>query len=505
MSLILDKINNLIGDAGKIALKNGNISLTEKSLNLFFICDLNIEQDLKDQIIRAIKESIPTSFNAVNVDFEKIIAQKQFVLSEVSKYLSNSHKAIAELISFRADSFEKNGYNVTIKFYVAKSACDYVKANGICQEVEDYLKNCFVDNFICTMQEIEDEEADDEDLKYVPTENDLYQRKKRTFKVDDVTRLFDNDDTNTCVYIADTKNYIGDCYVGGVITRIEERETKTGKPFFILEINDRTGTLSGTLFPTKANYLKVKKLDVNSEIIAHGEFQQRGEYINFTFRSINLCIFPKNFVPQERAHRPCPKEYILIKPKPLEIEEQDNFLEVKTVPECFIGRTFVVFDLETTGKELDDKITEIGAVKLIDGVATEYFSTLVNPEKHIPQEVVDITGITDDMVKDAPKFSEVCADFYKFCYGSTLVAHNIDFDSRFIKKQGEEIDFYFDNPLMDTLALARENIFGVSNYKLNTLCDKFGIKFRHHRAYSDAWATSELFVEIIRIRKSLPF
>ena len=58
---------------------------------------------------------------------------------------------------------------------------------------------------------------------------------------------------------------------------------------------------------------------------------------------------------------------------------------------------------------------------------------------------------------------------------------------------------------MDTLALARENIFGVSNYKLNTLCDKFGIKFRHHRAYSDAWATSELFVEIIRIRKSLPF
>ena len=142
---------------------------------------------------------------------------------------------------------------------------------------------------------------------------------------------------------------------------------------------------------------------------------------------------------------------------------------------------------------------------MIDGVATEYFSTLVNPEKHLPQEVVDLTGITDDMVKDAPKFSEVCGDFYKFCYGSTLVAHNIEFDSRYIKKESEAIDFYFDNPQMDTLALARENIFDVSNHKLNTLCDKFGITFRHHRAYADAWATSELFVEIIRIRKSLPF
>ena len=99
----------------------------------------------------------------------------------------------------------------------------------------------------------------------------------------------------------------------------------------------------------------------------------------------------------------------------------------------------------------------------------------------------------------------MCADFYKFCYGATLIGHNVEFDIRFVRNQSKPLDYIFDNPLMDTLAIAREVVYGVANYKLNTLCEKFGIKFRHHRAYSDAFATAELFIELIRIRKSLPF
>lgn len=504
MSNILEKINNSLHESGKIALKCGEISLSQKSLNLIFLTDFNLSEEQEQTVFKFIKSEIPSTFLSVNLTFEKVVSDKDSVFNAIKKYLEGVHKAIVDLVNFDKSKYVCENYTAKIDLYFTKSAYEYVVANSIAAEIEEHLKRTFVDDFIVSPVSLNEDDVI-EDFSYRPTENDLYRREKRTFKVDDVTRLFDNDPENTCVYISDTKNYIGDAYVGGIINRIDERETKTGKPFFIIEISDRTGSLTGTVFPTKANLPKVKKLAVNSEIIARGDFQKRGDYVNFTFRSINLCVFPKNFVPQERNHRPCPKEYSLIFPKPLEVEEQDNFLEVKTIPECFIGRTFVVFDLETTGKEADDKITEIGAVKMIDGVATEYFSTLVNPEKHIPQEVVDITGITDEMVKDAPKFNEVCGDFYKFCFGATLVAHNIDFDSRYIKKQGEAIDFYFDNPLMDTLALARENIFGVSNYKLNTLCDKFGIVFRHHRAYSDAWATSELFVEIIRIRKSLPF
>ncbi|MBO7368882.1 MAG: 3'-5' exonuclease, partial [Clostridia bacterium] len=214
---------------------------------------------------------------------------------------------------------------------------------------------------------------------------------------------------------------------------------------------------------------------------------------------------PENFVPVEREKRKVANNYSFVSPKPVELEEQDNFLIDKSAPECFKGRTFVVFDLETTGTDFDDKITEIGAVKIVDGKFTERFTTLINPGKHIPKDVAELTGIDDDTVKDALSYEKVCADFYKFCYGATLIGHNVEFDIRFVRNQSKPLDYIFDNPLMDTLAIAREVVYGVANYKLNTLCEKFGIKFRHHRAYSDAFATAELFIELIRIRKSLPF
>lgn len=512
MSVILDKINNLAVQNGKIALSHGEIYKAEKSLKLYFLCDFNMTNELSEMIRSLVKAEVPTSVETVEVNFEKIIADKNFVVESIRRYLSSSHKAIVDSIDYEKISVNKVGYMVTVLIPVGDMVREYISSKNIADEIEAELNNSFVEDFKVNVVGSGGNEVDNgADLTKGSRAAAIYHRERRTFEVDEVAKLFNDDSEKTCTYISDTKNFIGTAYVAGVITRIEERMTKAvdentpGKPYFIIEINDRTASLTGRLFSTKTNLPKIQKLAVGSEIIARGDFAKRGDYVNFTYRSVNLCVFPKNFVPKEREKRPCPSEYSLIFPKPLEVDFQDNFLEVKTIPECFIGRTFVIFDLETTGIDFNDKITEIGAVKMIDGVVTEYFSTLVNPGIPIPKEVVDLTGITDDMVKDAPDFDEVCPDFYKFCYGATLVAHNIDFDSRFIKKQGEEVDFHFDNPLMDTLALARENIFGVSNYKLNTLCDKFGIVFRHHRAYSDAYATSQLFIEIIRIRGSLPF
>lgn len=505
MSEILNEINQLKNLGGKICLKNGQISTFEKSLHLNLFADFIPDDRTVEDIESFILSKLPKSFKSVKCSVKKIVSEKRFVLDAVKEYLLVSHKAIASLIDGTRSVFSKDGYNASVKLYVETSAYEYMVKKSIGAELTEYLNDSFVEDFTVSIEDVGADSLAIDNSTESKIENPVYRRERRFFKVDEVQKLFDDDTTDKCVYIADTKDFLGEIYVGGVINKIEERETKTGKPFFLIEITDRTGVLTGTLFPTKAQLPKVKKLAPGSEIIARGEFAIRGEFRNFTYRSVNLCVFPQNFVPKERAHRPCPADYTVVFPQKLVIETQDNFLENKTIPSCFIDRTFVVFDLETTGVDPDDKITEIGAVKMVDGVAVEYFSTLVNPERPIPAEVVGITGIDDEMVKDAPVFEDVCGDFYKFCYGATLVAHNIDFDSRFIKKQGQAIDYYFDNPLMDTLALARETLHGMKNYKLNTLCDKFGIKFRHHRAYSDALATSELFVEIIRQRGSLPF
>ena len=81
-----------------------------------------------------------------------------------------------------------------------------------------------------------------------------------------------------------------------------------------------------------------------------------------------------------------------------------------------------------------------------------------------------------------------------------LVAHNADFDTKFVKYYAKNLNYTIDNEIMDTLLIARERVFGISNYKLNTLADHFGVKFHHHRALSDAFATAEIFIELMKIK-----
>ena len=188
---------------------------------------------------------------------------------------------------------------------------------------------------------------------------------------------------------------------------------------------------------------------------------------------------------------------------------QLNLFEQGALPDDLVRNTFVVFDLETTGLNTSpasgrmDAITEIGAVKIIGGEIREQFSTLVNPERKLEADVVKLTGITDDMVKDAPKIAEVIPDFYKFCDGCLLVAHNAPFDSKFIRYYGEAEGYMFEQKVYDTVSIAQSFLY-LNNYKLNTLADHYGVVFRHHRASDDALATAKIFIEMIKAKKCLP-
>jgi DNA polymerase-3 subunit alpha (Gram-positive type) len=162
-----------------------------------------------------------------------------------------------------------------------------------------------------------------------------------------------------------------------------------------------------------------------------------------------------------------------------------------------------VFDLETTGIDLmSNGITEIGAVKIVDGKIAEQFQTLVKPDYRITEENVAITGITEEMVKDAPKISMVLPDFMKFIDGAVLVAHNAEFDVKFIKRFAGAEEYEVKNKVIDTVEVARTLLPQLKNHKLNTIADYFGIVFHHHRALSDAYATAEAFIELLKIKNS---
>lgn len=162
---------------------------------------------------------------------------------------------------------------------------------------------------------------------------------------------------------------------------------------------------------------------------------------------------------------------------------------------------FVVFDIETTGLSPDkNNIIEIGAVKVSGGQIIDKFSSFVNPKEPVPYRITKLTGITDEMVQDAPFISEVLPEFLKFSEGCVFVAHNATFDMGFIMKKA--MDFHIDREFsyVDTMAAARALMPKMGKYTLDNLCRELKISLEnHHRAVDDAGATAEMFVEFINM------
>lgn len=162
---------------------------------------------------------------------------------------------------------------------------------------------------------------------------------------------------------------------------------------------------------------------------------------------------------------------------------------------------FVVFDLETTGAKAPPcRITEIGAYRVKDGAVKEEFQTLVNPETPIPPFITSLTGISDEMVRDAPLFADIACDFLDFIGDSILVAHNSGFDMRFLN---HEISLIFGkyklrNPCLCTVQLSRKLLPDILNHKLKTVAEHYEIELvNHHRASADAYATAHIFVNLL--------
>ena len=162
--------------------------------------------------------------------------------------------------------------------------------------------------------------------------------------------------------------------------------------------------------------------------------------------------------------------------------------------------TYVVFDIETTGLSKEkEMITEIGAVKVADGKIIDRFSTFVNPQRPISAEITKLTGITDDMVKDAPTIENVLPEFLKFCEDTVLVAHNASFDTGFIRIAAERAGLgELHHTVVDTLELARALLPELNKHKLDIVCEYLGVTLNgHHRAVNDAEATAEVFIKFL--------
>lgn len=168
-----------------------------------------------------------------------------------------------------------------------------------------------------------------------------------------------------------------------------------------------------------------------------------------------------------------------------------------------IETTYCVLDLETTGFSFrTEKITEVGIMKVKNGEVIDEFSCFVNPEKPIPQRVIEVTNITDEMVKDAETIDKVMPKIIDFVGDSVLVAHNADFDIGFLKYNAKVLGLSLENTYLDTLRLAKALFPDFKKYKLGLIAEKLGIKVEvAHRALDDVDTTVKVLKVMLNMLK----
>lgn len=163
--------------------------------------------------------------------------------------------------------------------------------------------------------------------------------------------------------------------------------------------------------------------------------------------------------------------------------------------------SFVALDLETTGiSPSEDRIIEIGAIKVIDGKECGTFSTFVNPEMKIPARITEITGIDDKMVAVAPVIKDIFPELLEFLEEYPLLGHNIIFDFSFLKTAAVNMDYTFKKQGIDTLKMARRIYPEVPSRKLDFLCEYLQIDpGNSHRAYDDARSAKYLYEKMYTV------
>lgn len=340
--------------------------------------------------------------------------------------------------------------------------------------------------------------------------------KKKTKYSDDPTLLYGRNCDGELMEIKDIYDEIGEVVIHGQITFLETREIRNEKTIIIFHITDFTDTISCKVFVRneqlpdildglkKGGFYRIKAVAMYDKfdheislgsvagIKAITDFREKRQdtsmekrvelHLHTVMSDNDSVVQIKDIVNRayEWGHPAVAiTDHGVLQGFPiarhayedLRLKEDDPFKIIYGVEGYFVDDlgdliidskgqslmdSYVVFDIETTGfNSVNDRIIEIGAVRVVEGEIKETFSEFVNPERPIPYKITQLTTITDDMVKDAGTIEEILPQFLKFCEGSVLVAHNAGFDTGFIRENAKRLNLPYDHTVVDTLGLGK--------------------------------------------------
>ncbi|MGN0807412.1 MAG: exonuclease domain-containing protein [Candidatus Coproplasma sp.] len=480
----------------------------QNTVEVSLVTDKTYSDDDVAAAKKIIRKYVPEYFNC-SVKVNKLTPDENMVEKKIFAIINEDNRQLAALITQDDIKVEKTerGFFFTITVIHTSSYMSDVAGN-ICKR----LKKCFCGEFEGRCKE--SAEKIDDIVVEEKHSNVEYEIPVRYFEIADFTPIEGTTTPTTAVYLADL-NFVADkVAVCGQIISVRERTITNAnnkeRIMFSFTINDMTASMRIAYFARQKSIEKIRELKVGDSVVLTCKTELYNGEIRPTAMTVDLGRVPNGFVPEKRQSKPVPKYYETVFPEPFVDFTQNDFFTDTSMPECLTQNSFVVFDLETTGLNSSpsggnmDRIIEIGAFKIINGEIKESFSTFINPERKLSQEIIALTGISQEMVADAPTYQQVMPDFFKFIDGCYLVGHNAaNFDFKFIDYYCSICGYVPERKIFDTIPLSQQ-MLRLSNYKLNTVADYFGITFNHHRAIDDALTTAKIFIELIKLKKSLP-
>lgn len=510
MNEILQKLNKKYDDKYNF-LKLYEV-LFDKNSNLctFTFLFPFSHQDLEAQERKEIEQFIKETFSLncdIRVKFKKSFLDEVLIRREIDQFFKSEKKSLAPYIFNENISISSNNYEIAVQIKINQDVLSMIDEQELKTELIKYLNEKFIADFSLDILENQDSLPDEIDA---PDLQPAFTKKVERYDVEILKKIVGGDITPKPEYIKDNTKPKQSVILFGQISNIVKKAftIKKGKragqekSLYTFSLDDGK-KIECVYFCSKTNEKVMDSLENNMAVLCVGD-------LNYGI-SGNLTYYVRKMSWAHRKESQQPVAEVIydhkqvVFPEKIEIKSQaflfDNNISYN---DTVRGKTVVVFDIETTGLDFEnDEITEIGAVKVVDGVISERFASFVKPSIPIPKEVQELTHITNEMVKDAPSIKDVIYDFNNFCTDCVLCGHNaIGFDFKFIKKAAEKAGLYFKNQIIDTLILARTSPLRLANYKLGTIVSALGLTLEGaHRAYNDAFATAQVLLELCKIKK----
>ena len=456
-------------------------------------------------IYSSLKETIGNFVN-YKLNLIKCPLDKRTIANNAYTIIVNNFPSLSKDFTYNDVAVEIDNILVKVTLSLTPTCYEHATENNRQEIIEKKFKESFLADFTVEFKKKDVAESQNNIQNNMELMASIKEaEEKNVYTLSNITDIIGKTDYSLAVDYSKITSAVENMVICGEIMSTQKKTfnrttTKNGETkinervFYNFSLKNDGKVLYCSIFPRQADEAKGDLLQPGLKVCCYGSFREFNNKLNFTANTIARCDYVKEEIKSnfksvnQNYHTVFPLKYI-------DLEQGDIFQqETKSFP-----GSYVVFDLETTGFDANtDEIIEFGACKVVNGRIDEIFSTFVKPTKHIPSEITTLTGITDDMVKDAPTINYILPDFYKFCYGSTMVAHNIAFDISFIYAAAKKLSFNFDNQLMDTLEMSRKKLPGLKNYKLGTVVQKLNVVLDNaHRAVNDATATAKVFIKLM--------